>query len=156
MGTGGGARGLPFRLLPSLQEAGQGPGWARGPRSSLSHQGPWRVQKGERLPQQGSCGVAAPSHPESRGRLLWEAVFLLSSASFGNCSPRCSYNRFKTYVCPQPGTQTFVAALFVTADNGKQPRRPSVTVDKQTDVPPDSGTLLAVKRNELSATKRHG
>lgn len=33
----------------------------------------------------------------------------------------------KTNVRPQPGTQTFIAALFVTADNGKQPRRPSVT-----------------------------
>lgn len=33
----------------------------------------------------------------------------------------------KTHVRPQPGTQTFIAALFVTADNGKQPRRPSVT-----------------------------
>ena len=33
----------------------------------------------------------------------------------------------KTYVRPQPATQTFIAALFVTADNGKQPRRPSVT-----------------------------
>ena len=66
-------------------------------------------------------------HPESGGRLLWEAVSYKIQHHLVTPAIGVDTTNLKTHVCPQPGIRTFVAALFVTTDNGKQPRRPSVT-----------------------------
>ena len=68
-----------------------------------------------------------PLHPESGGRMFWEAVSYKVQQHLVTAAIGVDTANLKMYVRPQPGTRTFIAALFVTADNGKQPRCPSVT-----------------------------
>lgn len=68
-----------------------------------------------------------PLHPESGGRMLWEAVSYKVQQHLVTAALGVDTTNLKMSVRPQPGTRTFIAALFVTADNGKQLRCPSVT-----------------------------